>query len=77
MQQNLQYIIQFLTNTIFESHSGEGLDLSAGQLELHTAKRHKQQYVRPLISNTKYHISHSHFYPQTEFLTATLQQTSK
>jgi hypothetical protein len=29
---NLQYIIQFLTNTTFACYGGEGVDLTAGEL---------------------------------------------
>ena len=70
--------MQFLTNAIFKCHSGEDVELSAGELELHGGKRHKQRYVRPLISSTKYRIHRSHFYnPQTAFQREILQKTTK
>jgi hypothetical protein len=59
---NLQYIMQFVTNAFFACHNGECVEPTAGQLELQTVKRHKQGYVRPLISFTKYRIRHFHFF---------------
>jgi hypothetical protein len=33
----------------------------AGEVDLQTVKRPKQEYVHLLVSNTKYYIPHSHF----------------
>jgi hypothetical protein len=54
-------LFNFSTIKMFTCHSGKGVDYPAGEVDLQTVKRPKQEYVHLLVSNTKYYIPHSHF----------------